>query len=53
MRKVRGQSYMDPADALEARFAHKPGLVDQITGKVIDVSGYGDGDLREVRAGKR
>jgi hypothetical protein len=53
MRKVRGQSYMDPADALEARFAHKPGLVDQITGKVIDVSGYGDGDLREVRAGTR
>jgi hypothetical protein len=52
-RVVRGQTFMDPADALVARFAHKPGLVDQITGKAIDVSGYNEGDIREVRAGKR
>jgi hypothetical protein len=51
-RRVRGQDYMDPADALTARFAHKPGLIDQITGEVIDVSGYNDDDKREVRAGK-
>jgi hypothetical protein len=52
MRKVRGQDFFDPADALQAKFAHKPGLIDQITGYVIDASGYNDEDSREVRAGK-
>lgn len=52
MRRVRGQDYMDPSDALVARFAHKPGLIDQIAGQAIDVSGYNDDDVREVRAGK-
>lgn len=51
-RTVRGEQFMDPAAALAARFAHKPGLIDQITGETIDVSGYNDGDKREVRAGK-
>jgi hypothetical protein len=52
MRMVRGQQYMDPADALAARFAHKPGLIDQLSAKVIDATGYNDDDVREVRAGK-
>lgn len=51
-RRVRGQDYMDPADALAARFAHKPGLIDQIAGQVIAVTGYDDEDMREVAAGK-
>jgi hypothetical protein len=52
MRVVRGQKFMDPADALEARFAHKPGLIDQLTGYVLSVSGYNTDDVREVEAGK-
>jgi hypothetical protein len=52
MRMVKGQKYMDPADALEARFAHKPGLIDQLTGYVLSVSGYNTDDVREVEAGK-
>lgn len=50
MRKVRGTEYLDPADALAARFAHKPGLIDQLAGKIIEVSGYSDGDIRDVKA---
>lgn len=49
--KVRGQ-YADPAQALRARFAHKPGLIDQLATRVIEVSGYDDADLREVDAVK-
>jgi hypothetical protein len=51
-RVVRGQKYMDPADALKARFAHKPGLIDQLAGKIVNLSGYDDKDVREVRAAK-
>lgn len=51
-RKVRGQTYADPADALEARFAHKPALIEHIAGYVIEVTGYNESDSREVRAGK-
>lgn len=49
-RKVRGQSYLDPGDALAARFAHKSGLIDQLAGKIVELSGYNDADVREVRA---
>lgn len=50
MRKVRGQQYQDPADALRARFAHKDGLIDQIANKIVELSGYDDKDVMEVRA---
>lgn len=49
-RRVRGQNYLDPADALVARFAHKSGLIDQIAGAVVELSGYDEQDRREVRA---
>ena len=49
-RKVRGQQYQDPADALVARFAHKGGLIDQLAGAVVELSGYDEKDKREVRA---
>jgi hypothetical protein len=50
MRTVGGQLMADPADALRARFAHKPGLIDQLAGKIVQISGYNEGDVREVRA---
>lgn len=50
MRVVAGQSFMDPADALRARFAYKPGLIDQIAAKVVQISGYNDSDVKEVKA---
>jgi hypothetical protein len=37
---------------LKDRFKHKPGLVDQIAGEVLALSGYDDEDLREPLAGK-
>lgn len=42
----------DPAQLLNMRFAHKPGLIDQIANEVLNVSGYDDGDVRAVEAGK-
>lgn len=48
--RVRGQDFMDPADALNARFAHKSGLIDIIANKIVQLSGYDDGDVREVKA---
>lgn len=50
MRTVRGQYFADPADALQARFAHKPGLIDQLATKVMEISGYNDSDVKEVKA---
>lgn len=52
MREVAGQTFLDPADALRARFAFKPGLIDQIAGEITKVSGYDTGDIREIKAGK-
>lgn len=49
-RTVRGQYFPDPAEALRARFAYKPGLIDQIAGKVVEISGYNDKDVKEVKA---
>jgi hypothetical protein len=37
---------------LEARMKHKPGLIDQIAGEVLSVSGYGENDLRDLSAVK-
>lgn len=42
----------DPAEALRMRFHAKPGLIDQIAGEVLSVSGYDDEDIREVKAAK-
>lgn len=50
MRHVRGQDFIDPGDALRARFAHKPGVIDAIAGKILEVSGYGSNDVKEVKA---
>lgn len=51
-RVVRGNRYLSAADALSARFAYKPGLIDQIAGAVVKISGYDDNDVKEVRAAK-
>lgn len=48
--KVRGQLYLDPADMLTARFAHKPGVIDLLAGKLTEISGYNSADVMEVRA---
>lgn len=50
MRTVRGQYFADPAEALRARFVHKPGLIDQIAGRVVQISGYNDNDVKEIKA---
>lgn len=50
LRTVRGQKYLDPGDALKARFAVKSGLIDQLSGKIVELSGYNDADVREIRA---
>lgn len=50
LRNVRGEQYMDPGDALRARFAHKPGIIDQIAGKIVQISGYNSADVKEVKA---
>lgn len=34
------------------RFRHKPGLVDQIAGRIMDLSGYNEDDVREAVAAK-
>lgn len=47
---IRGQRYMDPVDALRARFAHKPGLIDLIAGKIVELAGYDDKNVQEVKA---
>lgn len=47
--RVRGD-FMDPADALKYRFRNKSGIIDQIAGHVIEVSGYDEADVQEVNA---
>jgi Phage XkdN-like tail assembly chaperone protein, TAC len=50
VRTVDGEYYADPADALRARFAYKPGLIDQIATKISQMSGYNDADVKEIKA---
>lgn len=38
--------------ALQRRFRHKPGLLGQISGEIMALSGYDDEDVREVQAAK-
>ena len=49
---AKQQGIIDPADALKLRFGRKPGLLGQIAGEIMSVSGYDDEDVREVDAGK-
>ena len=43
---------VDPANTLKRRFSHKPGLLGQIAGEIMSISGYDDEDVREVEAAK-
>lgn len=43
---------VDPATTLKRRFSHKPGLIGQISGEIMSISGYDDEDVREVDAAK-
>lgn len=40
----------DPAMALRQRFRHKPGLLGQIAGEIMAISGFDDEDVREAQA---
>ena len=55
--RVKGvQQTADPLFAqvqvVKHRFRHKPGLIDQIAGRVMDLSGYNEDDVREAIAAK-
>lgn len=41
-----------PVQLLQHRLRHKPGLIDQLSGEVLRISGYDDDDIREHEAGK-
>lgn len=43
---------VDPGDAVKQRFAHKPGLLAQIAGEIMSISGYDDDDIREADAAR-
>lgn len=43
---------VDPADAVRRKFRMKPGLIDQIAGDIMSLSGYDDEDVREVEAAR-
>lgn len=49
--RVRGK-FADPADAMRHRFKAKSGLIDQIAGHVILLSGFSSEDVQEVDAVK-
>ena len=40
------------AAMLLRRFSHKPGLIGQISGEIMGLSGFDDEDVAEVEAGK-
>lgn len=41
---------ISPEMAVKTRFDHKPGLLAQIAGEVLSMSGYDDDDLRALDA---
>lgn len=43
---------VDPADVVRSMFKRKPGLVLQVSGRILNFSGYDENDVREVEAGK-
>lgn len=47
---AKNKGIIDPADALSHRFRMKPGLVGQIAGEIMSISGYDEADVREVEA---
>jgi hypothetical protein len=53
LREIANQMRLvDPGDALRRKFAHKPGLLGQLSGEIMSISGYDDEDVREVDAAK-
>lgn len=50
LRAVAGQKGIDPAEVVRLKFVRKPGLVQQLSGEILDLSGYDDEDIREVDA---
>lgn len=57
LKKLRDdQRPSDPAAArmivLKHRFRHKPGLIDQIAGEIMSLSGYDEEDIQEATAAK-
>jgi hypothetical protein len=50
------QESADPTSAsmmvLKHRFRRKPGLIDQLAGRIMDLSGYDEEDVREAEAAK-
>lgn len=47
---ARQMDIADPAMAVRMRFAFKPGLVTQLAGKIMELSGFDDEDVREAAA---
>jgi hypothetical protein len=38
-----------PMQIVKHRFRHKPGLVDQLTAEIFDISGFDEEDVRETK----
>jgi hypothetical protein len=49
---AKQQNIPDPAVAVRRRFSHKPGLLTQISGEIMSLSGFDDEDVREASAAK-
>ena len=47
---TKEMGYTDPSDVLKHRFRHKPGLIVQISGEIMGLSGYDDDDIKDVDA---
>lgn len=47
---ARNARLTDPGEALRRKFRHKPGLLGQLSGEIMSISGYDDEDVREVDA---
>jgi hypothetical protein len=45
---ARRMGIADPRQAVKLRFQHKSGLVGQIVGEVLDLSGYNENDVRDA-----
>jgi hypothetical protein len=47
---AKQKGLVNPGDWLKMKFKHKPGLLTQIAGEVMAISGFDDEDLRDVDA---
>lgn len=43
---AKQKNFADPSDAVKERFQRKPGLIVQISGQIMDISGYDEEDVR-------